>query len=330
MNLLQVSGISKRAEQEHILKDISFSQRKLQKLAIAGETGSGKSTLLKIIAGLAQPDTGEVHFESKKVLGPADTLVPGHPGVSYLSQTFELPKFLRVEQVLEYSNTMPEAESNTLYDVCQISHLLKRKTDQLSGGEKQRIALARLLITSPRLLLLDEPFSHLDMVHKNTLKAVIRDIGKRLKITCMLVSHDPADTLSWADKILVMKDGKIVQKGPPEKIYRQPVNEYTAGLFGKFNLIAPSRSKAFAALKGISPNGKTMLIRPEQFKVVAKKSNTFAGKVVRANFFGGHYELDVSVAGNDLIVKTDDDGYHAGDRIYLSLVPESVWYFPVK
>lgn len=327
MNLLQVSGISKLAEQEPILKDISFSQRKLQKIAVAGETGSGKSTLLKIIAGLAQPDTGDVHFESKKVLGPADTLVPGHPGVSYLSQTFELPKFLRVEQVLEYSNTMPEAESNTLYDVCQISHLLKRKTDQLSGGEKQRIALARLLITSPRLLLLDEPFSHLDMVHKNTLKAVIRDIGKRLKITCMLVSHDPTDTLSWADKILVMKDGKIVQKGPPEKIYRQPVNEYTAGLFGKFNLIAPSQSKAFAALRGIRPDGRTMLIRPEQFKVVAKKSNTLTGKVVHANFFGGHYELDVSVAGNDLIIKTEHDGYQAGARIYLSLTPESVWYF---
>lgn len=330
MNLLQVSDISKLAEQEHILKDISFSQRKLQKIAVAGETGSGKSTLLKIIAGLAQPDTGEVHFENNRVFGPADTLVPGHPGVAYLSQTFELPKFLRVEQVLEYSNTMPEAESNTLYDVCQISHLLKRKTDQLSGGEKQRIALARLLITSPRLLLLDEPFSHLDMVHKNTLKAVIRDIGKRLKITCMLVSHDPADTLSWADKILVMKDGKIVQKGPPEKIYRQPVNEYTAGLFGRFNLIVPSRYKAFAALRGIRPDGKTMLIRPEQFKVVAKKSNTLAGKVVHANFFGGHYELDVSVGGNDLIVKTEHDGYQAGNRIYLSLAPENVWYIPVK
>jgi ABC-type Fe3+/spermidine/putrescine transport system ATPase subunit len=326
MNLVTVSGIHKQGEQDLILKDITFSQRKLQKIAIAGETGSGKSTLLKIIAGLVQPDGGEVFFEDKKVSGPADTLVPGHPGIAYLSQTFELPKFLRVEQVLAYSNVMTAGEADTLYEVCQISHLLKRKTDQLSGGEKQRIALARLLITSPKLLLLDEPFSHLDMVHKNTLKAVIRDIGKRLKITCVLVSHDPADTLSWADKILVMKDGQIVQKGAPEKIYRQPVNEYTAGLFGKYNLITPAHAEIFSRLPGIAINKKSLIVRPEHFKIVPKGKRALSGKVMQVHFLGDHYELEVSIPrATSITVKAAADNFDVGDTIGIALSPEAVW-----
>lgn len=324
--MLKVSGIHKQGEQDLILKDITFSQRRLQKIAVAGETGSGKSTLLKIIAGLIQPDGGEVLFEDRNVLGPADTLVPGHPGIAYLSQTFELPKFLRVEQVLEYSNTMSKEEADTLYEVCQINHLLKRKTDQLSGGEKQRIALSRLLITSPKLLLLDEPFSHLDMVHKNTLKTVIRDIGKRLRITCILVSHDPADTLSWADKILVMKDGQIVQKGTPEKIYRQPVNEYTAGLFGKYNLITPAQAEVFSRLPGITINKKSLVVRPEHFKIATKGKRTVTGKVTHVHFFGDHYELDISLSGNNNItVKAAGDNFSVGDTIYISLAQEDVW-----
>jgi ABC-type Fe3+/spermidine/putrescine transport system ATPase subunit len=323
MTLLKVSGVSKQSETGVVLNNISFSQRKLQRIAVAGETGSGKSTLLKIIAGLAQPDTGEVVFEGEVVQGPADRLVPGHPGIAYLSQHFELPKFLRVEQVLTYSNTISDEEAATLYEVCQIDHLLKRKTDQLSGGERQRIALARALISSPRLLLLDEPFSNLDMVHKNTLKSVIRNIGKKLKITCVLVSHDPSDTLSWADKILVMKDGHVLQKGTPEQIYRQPANEYIAGLFGKYNRIP---SQLLKTISGISANGKDLIIRPESFKITSKKKNALSGKVAQVNFFGSFYELEVSLPGTNIIVKAESVDISEGDTIHLEVVADDIWY----
>ena len=217
MTFLTVSDITKEGLGNFKLQEITFSQRKNQKIAIAGETGSGKSTLLKIIAGLEQADTGEVIFKKQRVKGPEENLVPGHPGIAYLSQDFELPKFLRVEQVLAYSNNLSQEGANTLFAVCEISHLLERKTDELSGGERQRIALAKLLITSPQLLLLDEPYSNLDMVHRNTLKGVLEKICKQLKITCILVSHEPSDVLSWADKIIVMKDGQIVQKDTSER-----------------------------------------------------------------------------------------------------------------
>src|SRR5687767_9414768 len=171
MSLLKLSAITKYKDGEAVLKDISFSVQKHQKTAIAGATGSGKTTLLKIIAGLVQPDAGEVLFENLRVPGPDEKLIPGHPAIAYLSQHFELRNNYRVEEVLEYANTLPPEESKRLYEICHISHLLQRKTDQVSGGEKQRIALAKLLTTSPRLLLLDEPFSNLDMRHRNVLKS---------------------------------------------------------------------------------------------------------------------------------------------------------------
>jgi ABC-type sulfate/molybdate transport systems ATPase subunit len=276
MALLTVSNVS-RTEGDFTLTGISFTQKKHQKIAIAGETGSGKSTLLKIIAGLQQPDSGDVYLNKERVEGAHERLVPGHPRIAYLSQNFELPKFLRVEQVLSYANTLSEEAAQTLFSVCQIDHLQKRRTDELSGGEKQRIAMARLLITSPELLLLDEPFSHLDMVHKNTLKAVIQDISSRLKITCILVSHDPMDTLSWSDMIIVMKDGRIVQKGEPAMIYSQPVNEYVAGLFGKYNILNQQMARSIFKLK---PNGDQVIIRPEGFNLVKKDEKGLAGKIM--------------------------------------------------
>nr|WP_223284455.1 ATP-binding cassette domain-containing protein [Hymenobacter qilianensis] len=222
MSLLTVSGITLREKEKYILNDVSFSQQKQQKIALAGETGAGKSTLLQTIAGLVQPDAGEVWFDGRKAKGPAEQLMPGNPGISYLSQQFELPKFLRVEQVLKYANKLSAEEAHTLFEVCRIDHLGGRRTDQLSGGERQRIALAKLLLSSPQLLLLDEPFSNLDMVHKNILKSVIQDIGEKLQITCILISHDPLDTLSWADEIVVMHGGQIVQKGPQTTFTTSP------------------------------------------------------------------------------------------------------------
>jgi ABC-type glutathione transport system ATPase component len=331
MTLLKVTGISKAGEGNFALTGISFAQRTLEKIAIAGETGAGKSTLLKIIAGLIQPDQGTVVFEKQKLPGPAEQLVPGHIGIAYLSQHFELQKFLRVEQVLNYSNTISDSLAGKLYQVCHVDHLLKRGTDQLSGGEKQRVAICRLLISSPRLLLLDEPFSHLDLVHKNTLKAVIRDIGLKLKISCMLVSHDPLDTLSWADKIVVMRAGKIVHIADPETVYAQPASEYAGGLFGNYNMLSPRMLTAMAQWRGmkgkVAPAGaKSVFLRPEHFKLVRKRTDCFRAKVQGVKYFGSYRELQASVWNEKMVVKTETETIKEGDTVYLSVSPESLWY----
>jgi ABC-type sugar transport system ATPase subunit len=326
MSLLKVSGIRLEEGGNLVLNAISFNQNKFQKIAIAGETGSGKSSLLQTIAGLIQPTSGEIHFENKRIKGPQEQLIPGHPGIAYLSQQFELPRFLRVEQVLEYANKLTNGEAETLYEVCRIDHLLERKTDQLSGGERQRIALARLLLSSPKLLLLDEPYSNLDVVHKSILKSVIHDIGEILEITCILVSHDPLDTLSWADEIMVINGGEIIQKAAPEEIYQRPVNEYVAGLFGSYNLIPASAAESLESLPGIILKGKDILIRPENFKLHKTGNKTVAGKVKKVQFFGSFYELEIMVSDLLFKIRTSDSGVKRGDEVAVSIVPERIWY----
>jgi len=285
------------------LGDVRMVLSKGWKMAVAGETGSGKTTLLKTIAGLAQAEKGTVSFEGQRVLGPLEKLIPGHPGIAYLSQQFELPQHLRIEQVLEYANELPEEEAQALFRVCQIDHLMKRKTHQLSGGERQRIALAKLLIASPRLLLLDEPFSNLDMIHKEVLKSVIRDIGQRLDITCMLVSHDPLDTLSWADEILVLRNGLVVQQGPPMQVYQAPVDEYVAGLFGKYNLI----------------DGR--IVRPEQIGIFLEgQPGAVKGRVETVSFWGSFFEATVLTdSGLSLTVRVWGTSLAASDLVYVTV-----------
>jgi len=313
--LLKVSQISKTGVTGMVLTDISFGLKKFQKLVIAGETGSGKSTLLKIVAGLVQPDEGQVQFEGIPVTGPVDSLVPGHPHIAYLSQHFDLQKFLRVEQILEYANHLSEKDAKSIFSVCRIDHLMMRKTDELSGGEKQRIAIARLLISKPALLLLDEPFTNLDMVVKATLKKVIDDIGRKLKITCIMVSHDPADTLAWADEIIVLKAGKIMQHASPREIYRQPANEYVAGLFGNYQVLNERQLK----LLGVKSDKRQVIIRPEDFRLRHRKDkNRFTVEEVR--FYGNLYELVLTYRDFEIQVATTHDRFKAGDRVEISYI----------
>lgn len=312
MDLLTVSDISKKHETGFELHNIRFSVTAFQKVAIAGETGSGKSTLLKIIGGLAQSDSGTVLFNGEKVIGPQEKLIPGHKGIAYLSQHFELRNKYRVEEELDYLNQLPQEDAETIYGICRISHLLKRWTNQVSGGERQRIVLARLLVSAPKLLLLDEPFSNLDLIHKNILKAVINDVGEKLRITCLLVSHDAQDILSWADEIIIMKEGSIIEKGNPKSIYQTPSNEYIAGLFGKYNLLSAHLFNTDNA------NGKKIFLRPEQLHI-SRMEGVIKGQVKTVRFLGDCYEIEVLIAEYTVIVQSRDDDYAAGETVYLSL-----------
>ncbi len=326
---LNVSDVYKQISDNVRLAEVTFLQDRLEKIAIIGETGAGKSTLLKLVAGLLQPDSGELLFEGKKIIGPADQLVPGHPGIAYLAQDFELQRHLRVEQVLGYANTLSTRESRRLYTLCHIDHVLQRKTDDLSGGEKQRVAVCRLLVSKPRLLLLDEPYSNLDMVHKAILKSVIHDIGDKLRISCIMVSHDPHDTLSWADKIIVMKDGKIVQKGTPERIYRAPYDVYVGGLLGAYSLVEGSTLARFSKIPAVKRHlqktgTKTIFARPEDFTLVKKKSpNAIRGKVERILFFGSYYHLHVRIDESLLTVMSLKGDVGVRDVVYVQLAVRS-------
>ncbi|WP_072052918.1 ABC transporter ATP-binding protein [Hymenobacter terrenus] len=328
MELLTVSGISLDENGIRVLRPISFTQRQGQKLALAGESGTGKSTLLQVVAGLVQPTTGEVRVQGSRVRGPAETLVPGHPGVAYLSQKSDLPHSLRVEQVLRYANKRPAAEAQALYELCRIDHLAERRTDQLSGGEQQRVALARLLLGAPQLLLLDEPFSNLDRVHKRTLQGIIEELGARLGITCLLVSHDAADTLPWADEILVLHQGRIMQQGPPTQIYQQPVDEYTAALFGDYNLVRGADRRALVPTPKRPAAGTQLLVRPEQFRLGPSARGGLAGTVKAVRYFGSYYELEIKLPETTIRVRTDAAALTPGDTVHVSVAAGGAWTLP--
>ncbi len=316
--LLDVSGITKIEDGKAVVNAISFSVQAFQKVAIAGATGSGKTTLLKMIAGLIQPSAGAIFLQGEKVIGPDEKLLPGHSGIAYLSQHFELRQHYRVDEVLLMAAQLPEDEALYIYTICRIDHLLKRWTHQLSGGERQRIALARLLVTKPLLLLLDEPFSNLDAYHKNVLKEVIAAVSENLGMTCILISHDPLDTLPWADTILVLKEGEIVQKGTPQDIYNYPVDEYVAALFGPYTVLNTDTVTAFMQLNNQSAIKADRYLRPEAF-VIVKEGEGLKATISKVLFMGGYYFLTAVIGKQQISLNTSQARLSAGEVIYIAL-----------
>jgi len=290
--LLRVQGVSRKEGDYFTVNDVSLALAAHEKLAIVGATGSGKSTLLQMIAGHVQPTSGSIYFKDEKVLGPHEQLLPGHKGIAYISQYFELRNNYKVWEWLELENKATAETSKHIYELCDITHLLHRKTHELSGGEKQRIALARLLTKEPSLLILDEPFSNLDMHHKVAMKALIAAVSNRLGITVMLVSHDPFDTLSWATSIMVLEQGSVVQHGTPQAVYQHPVSAYVAGLLGAYMELTP------AALSKLHPGDllaadKSQFIRPEQLALQVAGIPEQQAVVHHVHFYGCYQFVEV-------------------------------------
>ena len=326
MFLLEVCGVAKNHGGESVNATISFGLPKGQKLAIAGETGSGKTTLLKMMAGLMEPTTGSVLFNGDRILMPNEQLIPGHPKIAFLSQHFELRNNYRVEELLEMANKMETARARYMYEICTIQHLLSRKTNQISGGEKQRIVLAQLLTTEPSLLLLDEPFSNLDKIHKQIMQDVISDIATHFDTTCVLVSHDAADLLPWANRMLLIKEGAIIRDDHPSTIFYTPQNEYEAELLGACNCISVG---IFPIIKYLIPeanDNQQLFVRPSQLCLIKPSGNGFEGTIVGVAFCGSHYLIKLQINGLTLQVASLDANYTVGDR-YEVCLKENAKYF---
>jgi len=322
MALLEVAELSRREGTDYVVDAVSFSQSAGERLALAGATGSGKTTLLKMLAGLVQPSSGHILFRGKRVIGPEEQLIPGHPLIAYLSQHFELRNHYRVVEVIQRFSRVGPEQVALICTLCRIDHLLDRWTHELSGGERQRIALAQQLVTAPALLLLDEPYSNLDPLHKATLKEVINDLTRRLNITAILVSHDPPDVFSWAQHILVMSEGKVVQTGTPQQLYFQPANVYVAALFGRYNVFTPALATAFNSFPETQMRPIGSIIRPSQLVLVPEGLGVSA--LVNSNtFMGSFYELELTVPGQTLVVHAPVYNGAVGDTVHLKLLADN-------
>ncbi|SMC53248.1 ABC transporter ATP-binding protein [Pedobacter africanus] len=237
--IISVKNLSKQyqAEQQGGITDISFNIKKGNVIAILGESGSGKSTLLKCIYGLLKADTGEVQFNGKRILGPDEQLIPGHKEMKMVTQDFSLNIYAKVYDNIAsmLSNTNVQAKQEKTTEMMQhlhIAQLKDKKITQLSGGEQQRVAIAKAMVSNTAVLLLDEPFSQVDALLKNQLRADIKRIAAETGVTVVMVSHDPADGLFLADELLILKDGKLLQQGKPADVYQHPNHIYTAQLLG--------------------------------------------------------------------------------------------------
>lgn len=237
--IISIKNLSKlyQAEQQGGITDISFNIKKGNVIAILGESGSGKSTLLKCIYGLLKVDSGEVLFNGKRILGPDEQLIPGHKEMKMVTQDFSLNIYAKVYDNIAsmLSNTNVQAKQEKTTEMMQhlhIEQLKDKKITQLSGGEQQRVAIAKAMVSDTAVLLLDEPFSQVDALLKNQLRADIKKIAAETGVTVVMVSHDPADGLFLADELLILKDGKLLQQGKPADVYQHPDHIYTAQLLG--------------------------------------------------------------------------------------------------
>ena len=305
--MLVVKDISFSYSDSPNINSISFSLTKGNNLALIGESGCGKSTLLKLIYGLYDLEEGQIFWNQTEVLGPKFHLIPGMPFMKYLAQDFDLMPFITVaENVGKYlSNFFPEekqARISELLEIVEMTEYANVKAKFLSGGQMQRVAIARVLALEPEVLLLDEPFSHIDNFRKNSLRRKLFGYLKEQQITCIVATHDSTDVLAFADEVAIIKDGKIIESGIPKFIYENPRNKYVASLFGDVNEIEIDR--------------KIQFVYPHQLKVCI--SSDFKVEVVNSYFRGSHYLIEAKF-GNQILFFKNDDLIGNGEEVCLKI-----------
>jgi len=305
--MLQVTIQEFAYQDKPILKGIDFVLNEGEQLAIIGESGCGKSTLLKLIYGLYDCDSGNIFWKNEQILGPKFHLIPGMSFMKYLAQDFDLMPYVTVgENVGKFlSNFYPEAKQKRIDELLELVDMFEYKHTKaklLSGGQMQRVALARVLAQEPEVLLLDEPFSHIDNFRKNALRRKIFTYLKNKKITTLIATHDRNDVLSFSDQVVVLKEGNSVVQTNPKELFQNPKNKYVASLFGDVNEIMIDRT--------------IHLVYPHQLQVVSHSGLSVKVK----NFFykGSHYLYECSHK-ESVIYFEDEHEYKIGSELYLEI-----------
>ena len=272
--MLQVKNLSFSYQESPILKNISFKVKEGDHVSIIGESGSGKSTLLKLLYGTYDLNEGYISWKDKAILGPKYNLIIGPEYMKYVAQEFDLMPFTSVsENIGEFlSNFYPEEKQERVVELLKVVELepwAKTKVKLLSGGQKQRVALARAIAKQPEILLLDEPFSHIDNFKKRSLRRSLFQYLKEKNITCIVATHDKDDVISFSDVMIVLHESKILANNSPKNLYDNRKDKLIASFFGEFN--------------EIEGHG---IIYANQLKVV-DKSNLKA--IIKQSYFKGYY-----------------------------------------
>ncbi|MCE1115189.1 MULTISPECIES: ABC transporter ATP-binding protein [Pseudomonas] len=325
MSFVSVQKLQKSYAGSPVFENIDCQIERGEFVTLLGPSGCGKSTLLRCIAGLTPVDSGHILLDGQDIV----PVSPQKRGIGMVFQSYALFPNMTVEQNVAFGLRMQkvkaeesQARVREVLDLVELGSFAGRYPHQLSGGQCQRVALARSLVTRPRLLLLDEPLSALDARIRKHLREQIRAIQRELGLTTIFVTHDQEEALTMSDRIVLMNQGRIVQSGDAETLYTAPVDLFAAGFIGNYNLLdADSASRLLQR-----PVASRLAIRPES--ITLGVNGELDGEVRSHSLLGNVIRYRVQVRGVELVVdvlnRSAADLHPDGQRVSLSIDPTAL------
>ncbi|WP_144171614.1 ABC transporter ATP-binding protein [Pseudomonas sp. Kh13] len=325
MSFVSVQKLQKSYAGSPVFENIDCRIERGEFVTLLGPSGCGKSTLLRCIAGLTPVDRGQILLDGHDIV----PLSPQKRGIGMVFQSYALFPNMTVEQNVAFGLRMQKVKADEsqarvreALELVELGNFAGRYPHQLSGGQCQRVALARSLVTRPRLLLLDEPLSALDARIRKHLREQIRTIQRELGLTTIFVTHDQEEALTMSDRIFLMNQGRIVQSGDAETLYTAPVDLFAAGFIGNYNLLdADSASRLLQR-----PVTSRLAIRPESITLgingeldAEVRSHSLLGNVIRYRVQVREVELVV-----DVLNRSPADLHADGKRVSLSIDPTAL------
>ncbi|HEK1687773.1 TPA: ABC transporter ATP-binding protein [Pseudomonas putida] len=325
MSFVSVQKLQKSYAGSPVFENIDCTIERGEFVTLLGPSGCGKSTLLRCIAGLTPVDSGRILLDGQDIV----PLSPQKRGIGMVFQSYALFPNMTVEQNVAFGLRMQKVKADEsqarvreALELVELGSFAGRYPHQLSGGQCQRVALARSLVTRPRLLLLDEPLSALDARIRKHLREQIRAIQRELELTTIFVTHDQEEALTMSDRIVLMNQGRIVQSGDAETLYTAPVDLFAAGFIGNYNLLdADSASRLLQR-----PVSARLAIRPESISLGLDgeldgqiRSHSLLGNVIRYRVESRGVEVVV-----DVLNRSSADLYADGQRVSLSIDPTAL------
>lgn len=320
MSFVSVQKLQKRYGASQVFHDIDCEIERGEFVTLLGPSGCGKSTLLRCIAGLTSVDSGRILLEGQDLV----PLSPQKRGIGMVFQSYALFPNMTVQQNVAFGLRMQKVKAELRHTQVQealrmveLQDFAGRYPHQLSGGQCQRVALARSLVTRPRLLLLDEPLSALDARIRKHLREQIREIQRELGLTTIFVTHDQEEALTMSDRIFLMNQGRIVQSGDAETLYTAPADLFAAGFIGNYNLLDPDSAsrllqRAVASRLAIRPEAITLGLDGALDGQV--RSHSLLGNVIRYRVAIRDVELVV-----DVLNRSPSDLHPDGQRVSLTI-----------